>query len=311
MRRGDAGWTPHDHGSQGDAADPRPGEALDGGPHPPLQALYRGLPRAGRRDLLRHRGAEGRVRGLSRLRRNEPAVSLQDPFPELRPSPIHGLSQPRSHAGGFGGDPGLHGHRLRRDRPMSESFAFTPENKARAEKIIAKYPSGRQASAVLALLDMAQRQSGGLLPRAAMDQVAETLEMAPIRVYEVATFYSMFNLKPVGQHLIQICRTTPCWLRGSDTLAETCKAKLGVGLKETTADGKFTVVEVECLGACANAPMVQINDDYYEDLDAAKMEALLTALGRGETPKIGSQIGRQGSAPEGGPTTLLEFADKK
>jgi len=191
------------------------------------------------------------------------------------------------------------------------SFEFTPQNMALARAIIAKYPAGRQASAVLPLLDLAQRQSGGWLPRAAMDHVAEALEMAPIRVYEVATFYSMFNLKPVGQHLIQICRTTPCWLRGSDRLTETCKSKLGVGLKETTADGKFTVMEVECLGACANAPVVQINDYYYEDLDAAKMEELLTALARGETPKIGSQIGRQGSAPEGGPTTLLEFADKK
>jgi NADH-quinone oxidoreductase E subunit len=194
---------------------------------------------------------------------------------------------------------------------MSESFAFTPENKALAEKFIAKYPPGRQASAVLPLLDLAQRQSGGWLPRAAMDHVAAALDMAPIRVYEVATFYSMFNLQPVGRHLIQICRTTPCWLRGSDKLTETCQAKLGIGLKETTADGKFTLTEVECLGACANAPVVQINDDYYEDLDAAKMEALLAALGRGEQPKPGSQIGRQGSAPEGGPTTLLDFAEKK
>jgi len=194
---------------------------------------------------------------------------------------------------------------------MSDSFAFTPENKALADKFIAKYPAGRQASAVLPLLDLAQRQMGGWLPRAAMDHVAETLEMAPIRVYEVATFYSMFNLKPVGRHLIQICRTTPCWLRGADQLTEACKAKLGIGLKETTADGKFTLTEVECLGACANAPMVQINDDCYEDLDAAKMESLLEALARGEKPKAGSQIGRQGSAPEGGPTTLLEFAEKK
>ena len=194
---------------------------------------------------------------------------------------------------------------------MSDSFTFTPENKALADKFIAKYPAGRQASAVLPLLDLAQRQMGGWLPRAAMDHVAETLEMAPIRVYEVATFYSMFNLKPVGRHLIQICRTTPCWLRGADQLTEACKAKLGIGLKETTADGKFTLTEVECLGACANAPMVQINDDCYEDLDAAKMESLLEALARGEKPKVGSQIGRQGSAPEGGPTTLLEFAEKK
>jgi len=194
---------------------------------------------------------------------------------------------------------------------MSDSFTFTPENKALADKFIAKYPAGRQASAVLPLLDLAQRQMGGWLPRAAMDHVAETLEMAPIRVYEVATFYSMFNLKPVGRHLIQICRTTPCWLRGSDQLTEACKAKLGVGLKETTADGKFTLTEVECLGACANAPMVQINDDYYEDLDAEKMVGLLEALARDEKPKAGSQIGRPGSAPEGGPTTLLEFAEKK
>jgi NADH-quinone oxidoreductase subunit E len=191
---------------------------------------------------------------------------------------------------------------------MSESFAFTPENKATIHKIIAKYPPGRQASAVLPLLDLAQRQMGGWLPRAAMDHVAETLDMAPIRVYEVATFYSMFNLQPVGRHLIQVCRTTPCWLRGADKLTETCRTKLGIGLKQTTADGTFTLVEVECLGACANAPMVQINDDYYEDLDPAKLEALLDALARGETPKPGSQIGRQGSAPEGGPTTLLDQA---
>jgi NADH-quinone oxidoreductase subunit E len=116
----------------------------------------------------------------------------------------------------------------------------------------------------------------------------------------------MFNLKPVGRHLIQVCRTTPCWLRGADKLTETCKRKLGIGLKQTTADGKFTLVEVECLGACANAPMVQINDEFYEDLDPARMEKLLTALARGEQPKTGSQIGRQGSAPEGGPTTLLD-----
>ncbi len=189
---------------------------------------------------------------------------------------------------------------------MSEIFAFTPENKALAEKIIAKYPPGRQASAVLALLDLAQRQVGGWLPRAAMDYVAATLDMAPIRVYEVGTFYSMFNLKPVGKYLLQVCRTTPCWLRGADRLTETCQRKLGIGLKETTADGKFTLVEVECLGTCVNAPVVQINDDFYEDLDPAKMEKLLDALARGKPVTPGSQTGRQGSAPDGGPTTLLE-----
>lgn len=189
---------------------------------------------------------------------------------------------------------------------MSEIFAFTPENKALAEKTIAKYPPGRQASAVLPLLDLAQRQVGGWLPRAAMDYVAATLDMAPIRVYEVATFYSMFNLKPVGKYLLQVCRTTPCWLRGADKLTATCRRKLGIGPKETTADGKFTLVEVECLGACVNAPVVQINDDFYEDLDPAKMEKLLDGLARGKPVTPGSQTGRQASAPDGGPTTLLE-----
>ena len=188
---------------------------------------------------------------------------------------------------------------------MSEAFAFTPANKALAEKIIARYPAGRQASAVLPLLDLAQRQVGGWLPRAAMDYVADTLSMAPIRIYEVATFYSMFNLKPVGRNLLQVCRTTPCWLRGADKLTETCRRKLGIGLKETTSDGNFTLVEVECLGGCVNAPVVQINDDLYEDLDPAKLEAIIDRLARGEKPAPGSQTGRQGSAPAGGPTTLL------
>jgi len=188
---------------------------------------------------------------------------------------------------------------------MSEIFAFTPENKALAEKMIAKYPAGRQASAVVPLLDLAQRQVGGWLPRAAMDYVAAVLDMAPIRVYEVATFYSMFNLKPVGKYLLQVCRTTPCWLRGADQLTETCQRHLGIGLKETTPDGKFTLVEVECLGTCVNAPVVQINDYFYEDLDPAKMEKLLDALANGKPVTPGSQSGRQGSAPDGGPTTLL------
>jgi NADH-quinone oxidoreductase E subunit len=185
------------------------------------------------------------------------------------------------------------------------TFAFTPENLERAKWHIAKYPPGRQASAVLALLDLAQRQSGGWVPRAAMDHVADILDMAPIRVYEVATFYTMFNLQPAGRYHLQVCRTTPCWLRGADDLTEACKRKLGIGLKGRTVDGKFSLIEVECLGACVNAPVVQINDDLYEDLDAKKLEALLDALTRGEEPKMGSQIGRQGSAPEGGPQVLL------
>ena len=184
------------------------------------------------------------------------------------------------------------------------SFAFTAENLSRAKAIIAKYPPGRQASAVLALLDLAQRQHDNWLPRAAMDVVADMLEMAPIRVYEIATFYTMFNLKPVGRYLLQICTTTPCWLRGSDEVVAACERKLGIKMRETTPDGRFTMTEVECLGACVNAPVIQVNDDFYEDLDARSTEALLDALRRGEKPTIGSVKKRQGSMPEGGKTTL-------
>ncbi|MBV9523196.1 MAG: NADH-quinone oxidoreductase subunit NuoE [Alphaproteobacteria bacterium] len=185
-----------------------------------------------------------------------------------------------------------------------ESFAFTPENAAAAKAQIAKYPPGRQASAVLPLLDLAQRQSGNWLPRAAMDHVAAMLDMAPIRVYEVATFYSMFNLRPVGKHFFQICTTTPCWLRGSDAVVEACRRKLGIDVGETTPDGAFSLTEVECLGACVNAPVIQVNDDFYEDLDGPATEALIDALARGETPPMGSALKRQGSAPVTGPTTL-------
>ena len=193
------------------------------------------------------------------------------------------------------------------------SFAFTPENLKKAQAHIAKYPAGRQASAVLPLLDLAQRQHDNWLPRAAMDTVADMLGMARIRVYEVATFYTMFNLKPVGRHFFQICTTTPCWLRGSDEVVAACKKKLGIGIGESTADGKFTLREVECLGACVNAPVIQVNDDFYEDLDGRSTETLIDALARGETPPMGSVKKRQTSAPEGGATTLkdLSFAGVK
>ena len=184
------------------------------------------------------------------------------------------------------------------------AFVFTAENLERARHIIAKYPPGRQASAVIPLLDLAQRQNDNWLPRVAMDYVADLLEMPRIRVYEVASFYTMFNRSPVGRHFVQVCATTPCWLRGSDEITGACRRKLGIEPGETTADGQFTLVEVECLGACVNAPMVQINDDYYEDLDAAGMEAIIDALKRGETPTPGPQIARQTSAPATGPTTL-------
>jgi NADH-quinone oxidoreductase subunit E len=185
-----------------------------------------------------------------------------------------------------------------------ESFEFTTENLERAKAHIAKYPAGRQQSAVLPLLDLAQRQSGGWLPRAAMHHVAEMLEMPRIRVYEVATFYTMFNLNPVGRYLLQACTTTPCWLRGSDAVVGACEEKLGIGIGGTTADGLFTLIEVECLGACVNAPILQVNDDFYEDLDAASTEALLDALRDGKPPPVGSLGGRRSSAPATGKTTL-------
>jgi NADH-quinone oxidoreductase E subunit len=188
------------------------------------------------------------------------------------------------------------------------SFAFTPANLEAAKAQIAKYPPGRQASAVLPLLDLAQRQHGNWLPRAAMDHVADLLGMARIRVYEVATFYSMFNVRPVGKHFFQICTTTPCWLRGSAEVVSACERKLGIAVGETTPDGQFSLTEVECLGACVNAPIIQINDDFYEDLDGPATEALIDALGRGERPKPGSMKGRQTSAPIGGPLTLKELS---
>ncbi|MBM3565949.1 MAG: NADH-quinone oxidoreductase subunit NuoE [Alphaproteobacteria bacterium] len=194
--------------------------------------------------------------------------------------------------------------------PEPADFAFTPENAKKADAIVAKYPAGRQASAVMPLLDLAQRQNDGWLPRAAMDYVAGYLKMPPIRVYEVATFYTMYNLKPVGKNHVQVCTNLPCWLRGSDAVAETCKRTLGVDFGATTADGRFTLSEVECLGACANAPMMQIGDDYYEDLDSETVRAVLDALKRGDRPKPGSQTGRWGSEPKGGPTTLKDIKIK-
>lgn len=189
-----------------------------------------------------------------------------------------------------------------------KEFAFTAENLERAKTIIAKYPVGRQQSAVMPLLDLAQRQHGGWLPRVAMDVVADMLSMPRIKAYEVATFYSMYNLKPVGKHFVQVCTTTPCWLVGSEGVVDACKKHLGIGLGETTADGQFTLVEVECLGACVNAPMAQINDDYYEDLNPENTVALLKALAEGKPVKTGSQTGRRGSQAASGPTSLHEFA---
>ncbi|MGB0682780.1 MAG: NADH-quinone oxidoreductase subunit NuoE [Magnetovibrionaceae bacterium] len=188
-----------------------------------------------------------------------------------------------------------------------DSFAFTEENLALADKIIAKYPAGRQQSAVMPLLQLAQKQHDNWLPKVAMDVIAEMLGMPPIRVYEVATFYTMYNLEPVGKYHVQVCTNLPCWLRGSDDVVEAAKEALGIGFGETTADGLFTLSEVECAGACVNAPMVQINEDYFEDLDSDSTHTILTTLKNGGTPTPGPQNGRKGCEPEGGLTSLTEF----
>ena len=177
------------------------------------------------------------------------------------------------------------------------SFVFSEENLEKAKNILAKYPKDRGQSALLPLLDLAQRQNNNWIPREAMQYIAEFLKIPEIRVYEVATFYTMYNLKPVGKHFIQLCTTTPCWLRGSDEVVAACKSKLDIDMGETTEDGQFSLLEVECLGACVNAPMVQINDDYYEDLDGASMGQIIDDLKVGKELRVGSQTGRQCSAP--------------
>jgi NADH-quinone oxidoreductase subunit E len=186
------------------------------------------------------------------------------------------------------------------------TFEFTPENEAFCEKIIAKYPEGRQASAVISLLWQAQKQNGYWLPRPAIELVAKRLGMASIRVLEIATFYTMFNLEPVGRFYIQFCGTTPCLLAGSDSLKEVLQRRIGEQGK-VTPDGNFSWREVECLGACCNAPMVQINDDYYEDLTAESLERLLDDLAGGRPVKAGSQTGRASSEPAGGLTSLTSL----
>lgn len=189
-------------------------------------------------------------------------------------------------------------------------FAFDAESEAEIATILAKYPPGRQASAVLPLLWLVQQQmyrttASRWVPRVAMEVVAARLAMPPIRVYEVATFYFMFNTRPVGKYHLQLCTTTPCWLRGSDDVVTACRRATGIrNFGETSADGLFTMTEVECVGACVNAPVLQVNDDFYEDMDAKLTEELIAALRRGEVPAPGSMIGRQTSAPVGGPTTL-------
>ena len=197
------------------------------------------------------------------------------------------------------------------DHEQPTHFAFDADSEAQIAKIIARYPAGKQASAVIPLLYVAQRQMGRLtgsawVPRVAMDVIGERLSMPPIRVYEVATFYFMFNMKPIGRFHLQLCGTTPCMLRGSDDVMRACHDAAHVKVGQTSEDGLFTLTEVECLGACVNAPVLQVDDDYYEDLDYDRTVALIEALKRGERPKAGSTIGRQTSAPDGGPLTLTQ-----
>jgi NADH-quinone oxidoreductase subunit E len=197
----------------------------------------------------------------------------------------------------------------RLDPHQPASFAFTPENEAWAKATIANYPPGKQASAVIALLWRAQEQHAGWLPEPAIRLVADMLGMAHIRALEVATFYTMFQLSPVGKKAhVQVCGTTPCMLRGAEALIEVCRRRMHPDQHHLSADGDFSWEEVECLGACANAPMVQIWKDTYEDLTPELFEAVLDGFASGTPPKAGSQIGRQASCPAGGPTTLKDLA---
>jgi NADH-quinone oxidoreductase E subunit len=190
------------------------------------------------------------------------------------------------------------------DQP--ESFAFSADNQEQVKAFIAKYPQGKQASACMPMLDLAQRQHDGWLPYAAMVHVAELLDMPEIRVFEVATFYTMYNLQPVGRHHVQICTSLPCWLRGSDEIVARCKSVTGTDFGQTSDDGLFTMTETECLGACVNAPMMQIGDDFYEDLSADDVERILIAVKNGEQINHGPQNGRHSSEPAGGLTSLNE-----
>jgi len=191
-----------------------------------------------------------------------------------------------------------------------EEFVFTPENLEWAQGQIKKYPAGRQQSAVMPLLTRAQEQNNGWVSVPVMETIADMLEMPYMRVHEVASFYSMYNLKPVGKHVIEVCTTTPCWLRGSDDVVKACKEELGIGFGETSEDGEFTLLEVECAGACVNAPVIAYREEYYEDLDEGSTRAFIKSIKDGEKLKAGPQVLRQKSGPCGGLTTLKEFEAK-
>jgi len=188
-----------------------------------------------------------------------------------------------------------------------ESFEFSKDNLLEAEKEIKKYPKDRKASAILALLYLVQKQNNNWIPLAAIKYIGNLLEMPYIKVYEVATFYSMYNLTPVGHHFVQVCTTTPCMIRGAYKLVEACKEKISPNENELSKDKSCSWMEVECLGACVNAPMMQINDDYYEDLDKEKTLKIIDQILKGETPKPGSYRGRLNSEPENNRKTLIEI----
>ncbi len=211
-------------------------------------------------------------------------------------------------------------------KPVDLNAAYQPKSfefrdMTKVSDILSRYPKGKQRSATMPLLDLAQRQVaedgatanppyGGWIPRAAMDKIAEIVDVPPVKIYEVATFYSMYNLAPVGKYLVQMCTTTPCMLCGSGNIVKTCESELGIHTGETTKDGLFTIVEVECLGACVNAPMVQVNDDYFEDLTPESMKTLLSDLKSAKSVKVGSQNGRISSMALAGTTTMAELADR-
>ena len=192
-------------------------------------------------------------------------------------------------------------------KEQPEKFEFNQSSLEVAKTIIAKYPEGKQQSAVMPLLYIAQKQNSNWIPLAAMKYIGKFLEMPYIKVYEVATFYSMYNLAPVGKHFIQICTTTPCMLRGANKLVEACKEKISINESDLSKDKDCSWIEVECLGACVNAPMMQINDDYYEDLDKEKTLKILDKILNGETPKPGSYRGRVNNEPENNRKTLMDL----
>ena len=187
------------------------------------------------------------------------------------------------------------------------SFEFNEKNLEAAKKVISNYPNGKQQSAVMALLYIAQRQNNNWIPLSAMKYIAKFLDMPYIKVYEVATFYTMYNLAPVGDYFFQVCTTTPCMLRGAYKLIDVCKKKISEKENEIPKDGKISWIEVECLGACVNAPMMQINNDYYEDLDKEKTLEILDKILNGETPKPGSYRGQVNNEPENNRKTLMDL----